>query len=72
MTTFHLVTLLIGVAALGVGLVTLVTPSVTRRLLGIGASDGATYALRIGGMMLTAFGLVLVLFIGSDTAGGGL
>ena len=70
MTTFHLITLIVGIVTLGVGLVTLVTPSVTRRLLGIGASEGATYALRIGGMMLTAFGLVLVLFISGDTAGG--
>ncbi len=70
MTTFHLVTLIIGIAALGLGLVTLVTPSVTRRVLGLGPSEGATYGLRIGGMMLTAFGLVLVLFISGDTAGG--
>jgi hypothetical protein len=32
------------------------------------AGEGATYALRIGGMMLTAFGLVLVLFVAAFTA----
>ena len=70
MTTFHLITLIIGIVTLGVGLVTLIQPSITRRLLGIAESESATYALRIAGMMLTAFGLVLVLFIGGDTAGG--
>jgi hypothetical protein len=70
MTTFHLITLIIGIVALGVGLVTLHTPTVPRRPLNLGPTEGATYALRIGGMMLTAFGLVLVLFIASDTAGG--
>lgn len=70
MTTFHLITLIIGIVALGIGLVTLLRPSITRSLLGMPAGEGATYALRIGGMMLTAFGLVLVLFISGDTAGG--
>jgi len=70
MTTFHLITLIVGILTLGVGLVTLIRPSITRSLLGMPASEGATYALRIGGMMLTAFGLVLVLFISGDTAGG--
>jgi hypothetical protein len=70
MTTFHLIALIIGIVTLGVGLVTLLRPSITRSLLGMQPSEGATYALRIGGMMLTAFGLVLVLFISGDTAGG--
>jgi uncharacterized protein YjeT (DUF2065 family) len=70
MTTSHLIALVLGLVALGVGLTTLIKPAITRSLLGIPASEGATYALRIGGMMLTAFGLVLVLFIASDTAGG--
>jgi uncharacterized protein YjeT (DUF2065 family) len=69
MTTAHLLALIIGLVALGVGLTTLVRPSITRRLLGIADSEGATYALRIGGMMLTAFGLVLVLFVAAFTAG---
>ena len=68
MTPFHLFTLVLGIAALGVGLTTLFKPSITRSLLGMPASEGATYALRIGGMMLTAFGLVLVLFIAAFTA----
>ncbi len=68
MTTMHLITLIIGIVTLGVGLTTLLRPSITRRLLGIGPSEGATYALRMGGMMLAAFGLVLVLFIAAFTA----
>jgi hypothetical protein len=67
MTGFHLFTLVLGIAALGLGLTTLLKPSITRALLGLGPSEGATYALRIGGMMLTAFGLVLVLFIAAST-----
>ena len=68
MTTAHLITLILGIVALGVGLTTLVRPSITRGLLGLEPSEGATYALRIGGMMLTAFGLVLVLFVAAFTA----
>jgi hypothetical protein len=68
MTTAHLITLILGILTLGVGLVTLLQPSVTRRLLGLADSEGATYALRIGGMMIAAFGLVLVLFVAAFTA----
>ena len=68
MTTSHLIALIVGLVALGVGLTTLVRPSITRSLLGMPAGEGATYALRIGGMMLTAFGLVLVLFVAALTA----
>ncbi len=67
-TTGHLIMLVIGILALALGLVALLHPSVSRRLLGIHASEGATYALRIGGMMLTALGLVLVLFVAAFTA----
>jgi uncharacterized protein YjeT (DUF2065 family) len=68
MTTSHSIMLVIGLLALGFGLTTLLRPSVTRRLLGIGESEAATYILRIGGMMLTALGLVLVLFVAAFTA----
>ena len=68
MTTSHLIALILGLVTLGVGLTTLVKPSITRTLLGISAGEGATYALRIGGMMLSAFGLVLVLFVAAFTA----
>ena len=68
MTPAHLVMLVIGIVALGLGLTTLVKPSITRGLLGMPESEGATYGLRIGGMMLTAFGLVLVLFLAASTA----
>ena len=68
MTMSHLIALILGLVTLGVGLTTLVRPSITRSLLGMRSSEGATYALRIGGMMLTAFGLVLVLFVAAFTA----
>ncbi|HEX2803657.1 MAG TPA: hypothetical protein VHN55_06710 [Sphingomicrobium sp.] len=68
MTTAHLITLVIGIVALGVGLTTLVRPAITRRLLGLADSEAATYALRIGGMMMAAFGLVLVLFVAAFPA----
>ena len=68
MTTSHLIALVLGLVTLGFGLTTLVRPSITRGLLGMPAGEGATYALRIGGMMLTAFGLVLVLFVAAFTA----
>lgn len=68
MTASHLLMLVIGMVALGVGLTTLVRPSITRGLLGMQESDAATYVLRIAGMMLTAFGLVLLLFVAAFTA----
>jgi hypothetical protein len=68
MTTSHLIALILGLLTLGVGLTTLLRPSITRSLLGMPAGEGATYALRIGGMMLTAFGLVRVLFVAAFTA----
>ena len=68
MTTAHLIALIVGLVALGIGLTTLFRPSITRSLLGMPAGEAATYALRIGGMMLTAFGLVLVLFVAAFTA----
>lgn len=53
--------LMAGVAALSgaAGLTTLVRPEVTRRALRLPAGEPALYALRIGGMMLTALGLFL-------------
>jgi hypothetical protein len=68
MTTSHFLMLVIGILALGFGLTMLVKPSITRGLLGMPEGEGSTYALRIGGMMLTAFGLVLVLFVAASTA----
>ena len=47
MTTSHLIALILGLVTLGVGLTTLVKPSITRTLLGISDSEGATYALRL-------------------------
>ena len=68
MTTSHSIMLIIGVLTLGIGLTTLVRPSITRSLLGMQQTDASTYLLRIAGMMLTAFGLVLVLFVAAFTA----
>jgi hypothetical protein len=67
-TRAHLIALAIGLATLGAGLTTLVRPAAARGLLGLAESAGATYALRIGGMMMAAFGLVLILFVATFLA----
>jgi hypothetical protein len=53
---------LIGVPILLLGLVTLVRPSLVRGLLGMPDTEASTYALRIAGMMVAAFGLILAGF----------
>ena len=68
MTSSHAIMLIVGILALGLGLTTLVRPSVTRRLLGMPDHEATTYVLRMGGMMVTVFGLVLVLFLAAFTA----
>jgi hypothetical protein len=68
MTTSHAIMLIVGILALGLGLTTLVRPSITRRLLGMPDAEATTYILRMGGMMVTVFGLVLVLFLAAFTA----
>ena len=68
MTTGHVIMLIIGVLALGLGLTTLLRPSITRSLLGMPDHEATTYILRIGGMMVAVFGLVLVLFVAAFTA----
>lgn len=54
--------LFLGLPILLAGLFVLLRPAGVRVLLGMPASEAATYALRIAGMMVTAFGLALVLF----------
>jgi hypothetical protein len=68
MTTSHTIMLVIGIVALGLGLTTLLRPSITRSLLGMPDHEATTYILRIGGMMVAVFGLVLVLFVAAFTA----
>jgi len=68
MTTAHVIMLVIGVVTLGLGLTTLLRPSITRSLLGMPDHEATTYILRIGGMMVAVFGLVLVLFVAAFTA----
>ena len=51
-----------GIVALVAGSVTLFRPSAARKLLHLADSEGATYALRMAGTMVGAFGLVLVGF----------
>ena len=51
-----------GVAILALGLVALLRPAIVRSLLGMSDSEPATYALRIAGMMIAAFGLLLAGF----------
>ena len=52
----------VGLTVLGLGLVTLLRPSLVRGLLGMPEGEEATYALRIAGMMVAAFGLILAGF----------
>jgi hypothetical protein len=54
--------ILVGLPILIVGLVTLIRPAWVRSLLGMPEGEAATYALRIAGMMITAFGLILTGF----------
>jgi hypothetical protein len=68
MTTSHTVMLVIGIVALGLGLTTLLRPSITRSLLSMPDHEATSYVLRIGGMMVAVFGLVLVLFVAAFTA----
>ena len=69
MTTINLVFTLAGATALILGLVTLLRPSLIRRLIGAKDSEPAKYGLLIAGMMLAAFGLLLAGFaIGFTTA----
>ena len=68
MTNAHVIMLVIGVVTLGLGLTTLLRPSITRSLLGMPDHEATTYILRIGGMMVAVFGLVLVLFVAAFTA----
>jgi hypothetical protein len=68
MTDAHVIMLVIGIVTLGLGLTTLLRPSITRSLLGMPDHEATTYILRIGGMMVAVFGLVLVLFVAAFTA----
>jgi multisubunit Na+/H+ antiporter MnhG subunit len=69
MTTINLVFTLAGATALILGLVTLLRPSLIRRLIGAKDSEPAKYGLLIAGMMIAAFGLLLAGFaIGFTTA----
>jgi hypothetical protein len=61
-----------GVVALLIGGVTLVRPDLVRAPLGLGPSEAATYALRIAGMMLAAFGMLLLGFAASFAMAGDL
>jgi len=54
--------ILIGIPILLAGLVMLIRPSLVRALLGLPDSEAATYGLRIAGMMVAAFGLILAGF----------
>ena len=66
--------LMAGIAGVAgsAGLTLLVAPAAGRRLLGVADSAPATYALRIAGMMLFAFGLFLGGFAAAFVAAGGV
>ena len=53
---------LLGVVIGGIGLPVLLRPQATRALLGLKDSPQMAYILRIVGTMLTALGLVLIVF----------
>jgi len=53
---------LLGMIAGAIGLPVLSRPDATRRRLGLKDSGQMTYILRITGTMLTALGLILVVF----------
>jgi len=53
---------LLGLLAGALGLPVLIRPDAARRLLGLKDSGQITYILRIGGTMLTALGLILLVF----------
>lgn len=53
---------LLGMIAGVIGLPTLIRPAAARRLLGLKDSGQMTYILRIAGTMLTALGLILIVF----------
>jgi len=68
LTSANLFLTLAGAASLIAGLITLLRPSLVRRLIGAKDSEPAKYGLLIAGMMLTAFGLLLGSFaIGYST-----
>lgn len=50
----------VGIATLAIGGTTLLRPALVRGLTGMKDSEAATYALRIGGAMVAAFGLALI------------
>jgi len=52
----------LGLAVMLLGLAVLLRPAWVRSLFGAPPSEAATYALRIAGMMVTAFGLILAGF----------
>jgi hypothetical protein len=54
--------ILVGVPLLVAGIVTLLRPAWVRAILNMPASEAATYALRIAGMMIAALGLNLAAF----------
>lgn len=53
---------LLGAVVGALGLPVLIRPAATRRRLGLKDSGQTTYILRIAGTMLTALGLILVVF----------
>lgn len=50
----------VGALTLAIGATALLRPAFVRGLVGIEDNDAATYGLRIGGAMVAAFGLALI------------
>ena len=71
MTGTNVAFITVGVLALLAGGTMLARPAIARGLIGLEDSEGATYALRIGGAMVAAFGLdLIVLTVTFVTAAG--
>ncbi|WP_066727371.1 hypothetical protein [Sphingomonas pituitosa] len=62
----------LGIASGTAGLIVLLRPSAARGLLRMQASEAATYAMRIAGMMLVALGLFLTGFALAFASAGGV
>jgi len=52
----------LGIVMLLAGLVLLIRPDLVRRATGMRNAEAATYGLRIAGMMIAAFGLIVASF----------
>jgi hypothetical protein len=70
MTGGHLLFVVVGALTMLVGGTALVRPALARQLLHLPEHEATVYGLRIGGMMVATFGLVLLVFVIVFTTAG--